>query len=133
MAKVKVILNVDEEQLRNVRAENGGSSEESLVEAITQEFGWLNQSGISLEAIVNEDEEQDILTRLGEITSPDGSDDSIERDKAIVEYLRNVDTEKLDEHANGHEFELNGKNYEIVMWENCDHFTLGQLIEHIGL
>lgn len=133
MAKFKVILNVDEEVIRRIREENGADSEETLTDAVIAEMGWAAQSGISIEAISNEDDEQDILDRLGEITCPDGQDDSIERDKAIIEYLRNIDSKLLMENAHGHEFELGGKKYEIVMWENCTHFNIDQLIDHIGL
>lgn len=77
--------------------------------------------------------DQDVIKRLGEITSADENDDSVERDEAIIEYLRSIEGETLYESAHGHEFELNGKKYEIVMWENCDHFTLEQVCEYIGL
>lgn len=77
--------------------------------------------------------DQDVIKRLGEITSADGNDDSVERDEAIIEYLRSIEGETLHESAHGHEFELNGKKYEIVMWENCDHFTLEQVCEYIGI
>jgi hypothetical protein len=136
MAKFRAILEIDEEQLKQTRIEAIGEEEaknESLEEAVSQELGWVNQSGISLYSIKAEDEDQRILDSLAEITCPDGDDNSIERDKAIIAYLRNADEKTLDEMAHGHEFELDGKKYEIVMWENCDHFTLRSLCKHIGL
>lgn len=128
--KVKVILNVDEEVICKMHE---GTTNETLIDAVMAEMELAKQSGITIEKISNEDDEQDILDRMGEITCPKEQGGSIERDKAIIAYLRSLTTEMNDEQANGHEFELNGKKYEIVMWEPCDHFNLGQLIEHIGL
>jgi hypothetical protein len=129
MAKFKVILNVDEEQLRNIRTEAIGEEEanaESLESAVTAELGWVEQSGISLEAIEDQDAEQGLIDSLLEKIS-DGDP------KAIIAYLRSANEDTLDEMAHGHEFEHEGKMEEIVMWQPLEHFTLRQLAESIGL
>jgi hypothetical protein len=123
MAKFKVILNVDEEQLRNIRTE---ANAESLESAVTAELGWVEQSGISLEAIEDQDAEQGLIDSLLEKIS-DGDP------KAIIAYLRSANEDTLDEMAHGHEFEHEGKMEEIVMWQPLEHFTLRQLAESIGL
>lgn len=77
--------------------------------------------------------DQDIIKRLGEITSPDNGDED-DKNEATIAFLRSIKDDKVyDKQAHGYEFEHNGKKYEISMWENCDHFTIQMLIEHINL
>lgn len=55
MGKVKAILHIDEDKLRQMAEENG--YDYSLLEAIKNELGWVEQSGISVvdvEEIVEE-------------------------------------------------------------------------------
>lgn len=79
--------------------------------------------------------DQDIIKRLGEITCDDNASKigNDERDKAIVEFLRNADENTLNEMAHGFEFTHEGRTIEIIMWENCDHFTLRSLAKYIGV
>lgn len=134
MAKVKVVLEVDIETLRKVREENIGEEDaknESLEEAISQELGWVNQSGISVDSIQEVDPDESIINSLREITCPN---DGKESNKEIIEFLRGADEKTLDEQAHGFEFkDKNGNVIEIIMWENCDHFSLRTLAEHIGV
>lgn len=54
MAKFMVIINVDEEDLKDARAESISEEDaenESIEFAIEQEMGWVNQSGISVQSI----------------------------------------------------------------------------------
>jgi hypothetical protein len=133
MAKVKVVLEVDIEALRKTRAEAIGEEDaknESLSEAISQELGWVNQSGISVDSVEEQDEESELLKALNDSISNDEHGD----DKEILNFLRNATEEQLDEQAHGYEFEVfPGETIEIIMWQPFDHFTLRMLAEHIGL
>ena len=51
MAKFIVEIEVDEDQLRKARDEAGGDENEEITEAIQQELGWVNASGISVNSI----------------------------------------------------------------------------------
>lgn len=132
MAKIKVILEVDLDQLKQTRIEAIGKREakkESLSESISQELGWVNASGISVDSVEEVSEDKEILNLLNGAISNDEDGDDV----AIIEFLRGADEDTLDEFAHGHEFEHNGKTIEISMWEPLDHFTLRQLSDHVGL
>lgn len=92
---------------------------------------WMIDSAVKFfNAKVNDPEKQ-IIRRLQEVTCPN---DGEQNNEEIIEFLREANENTLDEQAHGFEFkDKTGKTIEIIMWENCDHFTLRNLYEHIGI
>jgi hypothetical protein len=91
----------------------------------------LAKKGITVESIQEKSPDENIINSLREVTCPS---DGIESNEEIIEFLRGADEKTLDENAHGFEFKDKGGNtIEIIMWENCDHFTLRNLYEHIGI
>jgi len=132
MAKFTVVLNVDTDQLLTTRIDAIGkkaAKAESLEEALSQELGWVNQSGISLESVVKDHPDKDILKRLADAISNDDEG----ADEAIVAFLRRASGKTLHKNAHGFVFKHKGKPYEIIMWQPLEHYTLQMLAEYIGL
>jgi hypothetical protein len=73
----------------------------------------------------NPDEES--IKRLGEVISNDEAED----DEAIIAFLRRAKGNTLYKSAHGHEFKHKGRTVEIIMWEPCENWTIGQLVKHV--
>jgi hypothetical protein len=51
MAKFTLVIDVDIDELKKARAEAGHGRRETICDAIEQELGWVNASGISVQSI----------------------------------------------------------------------------------
>jgi len=91
----------------------------------------LAQKGVEYESIQEINPDENIIRMLQEVTCPN---DGVQSNEEIIEFLRTADFETLEEQAHGFEFkDKTGKTIEIIMWENCDHWTLRSLYKHIGI
>lgn len=96
--------------------------------ALQKELGKL---GLTVESVHEINPDENIIRMLQEVTCPN---DGVQNNEEIIEFLRNADFETLEEQAHGFEFkDKDGKLVEIIMWENCDHWTLRSLYRHIGI
>lgn len=135
MTKVKVTLNIDLDLLRKARKEAGiiNPRKEPLTEAIEQELGWVNASGISVASIKEVSKESEIEEALGQYLSTES-----EHFPKVIAALKKALRKSPDKMVDDVEFDIGSDDEvemtSISMWEPLEYkYTVKNFCKMIGL